>query len=247
MGKNLLYSTFQAARVLGVSPDTVLKWIRAGKIPASRTLGGHYRIRGDTIDELISRGASPHPTTKTATRRRPFRYCWEFHSKDGRPKDGCRDCLVYTTRAKLCYEMSAVPRELGHLKLFCESECKDCDYYKYIKARSASVLVISDDAQFVGNLRDSDSLSLKITNCESECSAVVERMRPDIAVIDCSFHKSKACYDNLTDDPRRADIRIILASDRQIPFDYDDKRIAGRVSKPLTIEEIEEYVTQTIR
>jgi len=245
MGRNLLYSTFQAARVIGVSPDTVLKWIKSGKIPASRTLGGHYRIRGDTIEELISRGASPHPTTKTAAPRRPFRYCWEFHSTNGTPKNGCRDCLVYKTRAKLCYEMSAIPRELGHLKLFCDSECRDCDYYKYIKERFATVLVITEDPQFVGDLRDSDSVSLKVTDCETECSAVVEGMRPDIAVIDCSFHKSRACYDSLTEDSGSADLGIILASDAQIPFDYDTKRIAGRVSKPLTIEQIEKYVTQT--
>jgi excisionase family DNA binding protein len=63
-GKDL-YSTFQAAKVLGVSPDTVLKWIKAGKLPASRTLGGHYRIRRDTIAELLSKKPSTYSATQT--------------------------------------------------------------------------------------------------------------------------------------------------------------------------------------
>jgi excisionase family DNA binding protein len=240
-GKDL-YSTFQAAKVLGVSPDTVLKWIKAGKIPASRTLGGHYRIGKDTMDELLSERESPYPTAKTTAPRKTFQYCWEFNSKGDKLEDGCRNCLVYNTRAKLCYEMSSVPKELGHLKLFCESECEDCDYYKYVKERSLNVLVITNDREFLGDLRVSGNVSFKITNCEYECSAIVEKMRPEIAVIDCSFRKSKDFFGYLTNDPRIPDIGIILASDTEIPFDYSKERIIGLVSTPLTIEKIEEYV-----
>jgi hypothetical protein len=67
-------------------------------------------------------------------------------------------------------------------------------------------------------------------------------MRPEIAVIDCSFRKSKDFYGYLTNDPRIPDIGIILASDTEIPFDYSKERIIGLVSTPLTIEKIEEYV-----
>ena len=241
-GKDL-YSTFQAAKVLGVSPDTVLKWIKSAKIPASRTLGGHYRIRRDTIGELLSERASPYPTVEPTAPRHTFRYCWEFNSKGDKLEDECRNCLVYRTRAKLCYEMSSVPKELGHLKLFCDSECKDCDYYKYVKERSVNVLVITNDREFLGDLRVSGNVSFKITNCEYECSAIVEKMRPEIAVIDCSFGKSKDFYGYLTNDLRVPYIRIILASDTEIPFDYSKKRAIGRISRPLTIETIEKYVT----
>ena len=37
-------TTSQAAKILSVSPDAVLKWARAGKIEAYRTPGGHFRI-----------------------------------------------------------------------------------------------------------------------------------------------------------------------------------------------------------
>jgi excisionase family DNA binding protein len=237
-----LYSTFQAARVLGVSPDTVLKWIKAGKIPASRTLGGHYRIGRSTMEELLSERESPYPTAKNAAPPKAYRYCWEFNAEDDTLRDECRKCIVYKSRAKLCYELSSIPKEVGHMKVFCDSECDDCGYYKYIKEQSHPVLVVTDDREFLGDLRDSDSVSLKITNCEYECSAIVERMRPEIAVIDCSFPKSKDFYGYLTHDPRIPDIGIILATDTEVPFDYDDERIVGIVLAPLTIEKVEEYV-----
>ncbi|UCH85847.1 MAG: helix-turn-helix domain-containing protein, partial [Candidatus Latescibacterota bacterium] len=124
------YSTFQAAAILGVTPDTVLKWIKAGKIPASRTLGGHYRIQRDTLTDLIKERQSQNLAVETTLPLKAFQYCWEYNSKDDTLEDQCRNCLVYKTRAKLCYEMSPVPKEFGHLKLYCESNCKDCDYYR---------------------------------------------------------------------------------------------------------------------
>ena len=33
-------STGQAAGICSVSPDTILKWIRSGKLPARKTAGG---------------------------------------------------------------------------------------------------------------------------------------------------------------------------------------------------------------
>lgn len=45
------YTTFQVAKMLGVSPPTVVNWINSGLVNAYRTPGGHRRI---TQDELIS-------------------------------------------------------------------------------------------------------------------------------------------------------------------------------------------------
>ncbi|NIO28949.1 MAG: excisionase family DNA-binding protein [Candidatus Latescibacteria bacterium] len=128
-----LYTTFQAARLFGVTPDTVLNWIKSGKIPAGRTLGGHYRIRKETLDELLSRIASQDSVEEPTPTRNTFPYCWEFHSQHGKSIEACRSCLVHKTRAKYCYEMNPVPKKLGYIKMFCVTECEDCDYYKYVK------------------------------------------------------------------------------------------------------------------
>jgi len=45
------YTTFQVARMLGVSPPTVVNWINSGLVNAYRTPGGHRRI---TRDELVN-------------------------------------------------------------------------------------------------------------------------------------------------------------------------------------------------
>lgn len=43
------FTTFQVARMLGVSPPTVVNWVNAGLLTAHRTPGGHRRIGEDDI------------------------------------------------------------------------------------------------------------------------------------------------------------------------------------------------------
>jgi excisionase family DNA binding protein len=47
----------QVARMLGVSPNTVTRWAREGRLPSLVTLGGHHRFERSTI-ERIAREAS---------------------------------------------------------------------------------------------------------------------------------------------------------------------------------------------
>lgn len=49
MGARLAYTTHEAAQLLGVSLPTIVNWIKAGRIDAHRTPGGHRRI---VVDEL---------------------------------------------------------------------------------------------------------------------------------------------------------------------------------------------------
>jgi excisionase family DNA binding protein len=48
MNKGYL-TTFEAAKLISVTPDSILKWIKSGKLAAFRTPGGHYRINIDNI------------------------------------------------------------------------------------------------------------------------------------------------------------------------------------------------------
>jgi len=45
-------SVGQAARALGVTPDTVRRWTSTGFLPCERTAGGHRRIADEDVDEL---------------------------------------------------------------------------------------------------------------------------------------------------------------------------------------------------
>ncbi len=44
--------TAEVAELLHVSPKTVTRWAKDGKLPHSRTLGGHRRFPGDQITKL---------------------------------------------------------------------------------------------------------------------------------------------------------------------------------------------------
>jgi excisionase family DNA binding protein len=44
--------TSDVAVLLHVSPKTVTRWAKDGKLPHSRTLGGHRRFPADAIEKL---------------------------------------------------------------------------------------------------------------------------------------------------------------------------------------------------
>jgi excisionase family DNA binding protein len=44
--------TAEVAEVLRVSPKTVTRWAKDGKLPHSRTLGGHRRFPADAIKRI---------------------------------------------------------------------------------------------------------------------------------------------------------------------------------------------------
>lgn len=40
------------AKLLGVSPNTVTRWAREGRLPCLVTLGGHHRFDRDHVEQL---------------------------------------------------------------------------------------------------------------------------------------------------------------------------------------------------
>lgn len=48
-------STGEVAHLLGVSRQTVLRWVRSGALPATETLGGHLRLRVEDVEALRHR------------------------------------------------------------------------------------------------------------------------------------------------------------------------------------------------
>src|SRR3990170_1913664 len=92
-------TTTQAARLLAVSPDTVLKLVRAGKVKSSRTLGGHFRIPMSELGALGS-GKATYTGVTAAAPPVMHQYCWEFLAAGGEIKVECRDCITFRSRAR---------------------------------------------------------------------------------------------------------------------------------------------------
>jgi excisionase family DNA binding protein len=55
------YTTFEAARLLSVSLPTVVNWIKARRLKAHRTPGGHRRIAREDLAAFIVRHGMPLP------------------------------------------------------------------------------------------------------------------------------------------------------------------------------------------
>lgn len=55
------YTTFDVARICQVSPGSVSRWIREGKLPAAVTAGGHHRVRTSHLVELLQKLRMPIP------------------------------------------------------------------------------------------------------------------------------------------------------------------------------------------
>ncbi len=61
----------QVGRLLHVSPKTVSRWAKEGKLPYVRTLGGHRRFPGAPIKELAELQRSSDRAS-TGTTEAPF-------------------------------------------------------------------------------------------------------------------------------------------------------------------------------
>ena len=122
-------TTFEAARILSVTPDAVLKWIKSGILEARRTPGGHHRIARESVESLLHSDQKD----RSISNQQRFQYCWEFNSHFQSCSDECDRCVVYKTLAKRCYKLLNLPDEYGHLKIYCKTSCEECNYYKFKK------------------------------------------------------------------------------------------------------------------
>jgi excisionase family DNA binding protein len=64
-----LLTRSEVARILGVSPTTVTRWAREGRLACRVTLGGHHRFERSLVEEIrdrMMRGESyePHESSR---------------------------------------------------------------------------------------------------------------------------------------------------------------------------------------
>jgi len=234
-------TTTQAADLLAVSPDTVLKWVKAGKLRAQRTLGGHFRIPLQELKKLagdVSVSIADIPTA-------PHQYCWEYLSDNGEVKAECRDCITYRSRSKRCYELRDLPDGLGCLRLGCQSSCEDCQYYQLVHGEGLKVLVLSEARRPLiseAEIEANEGLDIRCAGSEYECGRLIENFRPDYVVVDCSLGKRRTgeVCNHIYDDPRIPVPRIILASKTRNIRDYCDREVFGWIRKPFTSAQLRE-------
>lgn len=240
-------STGQASKSLSVTPDTMLKWIKQGRISALRTPGGHYRISQKDINALLDQTGQTILPTPLPPSEKSLLYCWEFFAGEGEVKQGCLDCLVYRAQALKCFEMNHLSKDVGFKGLSNSSSCQKCSYFRYQLGRPFNVLVITDnDSCKESLLRDSkgkgEKIDLQFANCEYEYSLLIDRLRPDFVVLDCAMLEEKCrelCY-HLDNDPRIQGSTIILATPaRRLSISFPGTL---RIRHPFTLEDLMKFV-----
>ncbi|MBU8933691.1 MAG: excisionase family DNA-binding protein [candidate division Zixibacteria bacterium] len=235
-------TTTQAAKLLSVSPDTVLKWVKAGKVKSYRTLGGHFRI---PISELRMPESGLHdqaPPVTLASDTQAHQYCWEFLAAGGKIKAECMDCITYRSRARRCYELKDLPGEFGCLNLLCDTDCNDCDYFKVVSGQGINVLILTGNRRLVKGINriEQSGLQIRFASGEYETAVAIQSYRPDYIVIDCAFGKKRTANlcSSLFSDIRIPVARIILSSKTRTTEDYCDHEVFGWIRKPFSVEEL---------
>lgn len=241
-GKDFL-TTSEAAKLLSVSPDTVLKWVRAGKVSSYRTLGGHFRI---PVSELDIPNASEKPAVgKPAPDAGPavHQYCWEYLAGGGEISTKCRDCITFRSRARRCYELKDLPGGFGCLNLMCDTNCSECDYYKLVHGQRPKILIVSQNKRLIKDDDDSHwsgRFDVRFVGNEYDAAVMIQEFRPDYVVVDCSFgqQKTTAICGHLFNDIRIPVVRIILSSKTREIEDYCDRDVFAWLQRPFTISQL---------
>ena len=241
-------TTSQAATLCSVTSDTVLKWIRTGHLPARKTAGGHHRIDRRDLEKVMS-PVGQAPSSDSRVVHRHFRYCWEHHG-NGEVSKGCRECAAYQMRAQRCYELAKLPEEVGHARLFCERTCEDCGYYHEVRGQVTNVLVVTDDSRLESSLwsqADGVWFNLRITDCEYNCSTLVNSFRPDFVVVDCSLgeEQTRDITNHLQQDPRIPFVHLIIAGPKGYFSEECEKEVFARIEHPFSIWDINECIQGT--
>jgi excisionase family DNA binding protein len=236
-----LLTTGKAARMCSVKPDTVLKWIKKGVLPATRTVGGHYRVEEEDLHLVLTQDeGSEERSEDNVLCSRPMR-CWEYMSNS--PGADCRECVVYKTHAAWCFRLVGVVKGNGHAKRFCAGLCQECPYYRRVHSLPTNVLVVSQDESLIRELakRESDAVAFRFARRGYDASATIAVFRPAFVVIDQVILEDlgMALLDALASDPRARGTRIIVAIRKgSMGFHINGRSVYATIQEPFQADEI---------
>jgi excisionase family DNA binding protein len=132
MMERYYFTTNDIAQMCNVTRQTVINWIKNGKLKANLTPGGHRRVlredllaffQKNQIDAAIIQDFEDKFRKKTP-------YCWEYFSMGFAGRSSaheCHGCPVKRAQAQRCFVIAPLRRETENL---CHISCEQCSYYK---------------------------------------------------------------------------------------------------------------------
>jgi excisionase family DNA binding protein len=241
-------TTGQAAKLLMVTRDTVLKWIKQGKLSAVQTAGGHFRIPFDAVNSAITVEGTRQEAHETPPLDAPS-YCWEYFASGGKTNSECRSCLVYKVRGAKCYEVGQFLKKTGFGATCCPKNCNDCPYYRDQMRQKIKVLIFTRDTALKAELIEQaefSRLELQITGWEYDCAFIMGSFKPEYVVVDCleeeEIDKYKTLCDHIMNDARVPDLQLLLAVPQERKNNHDFQEDITVIIRPFTAVEIETHL-----
>lgn len=241
-------TTGQAAKLLMVTRDAVLKWIKQGKLQAVQTAGGHYRIPIDSLqpaalEEKKIKPNGEHPPLDDSS------YCWEYFASDGKTKSECRSCLVYKVQGAKCYEVGRFLKKIGFGATCCPTSCQECSFYREIVRLKFRVLVVTENKALKKSLEEqaaSSRLDIQIARWDYDCGFIVGSFRPEYVIVDCHNQEDMEKYaclcDHLVNDPRIPGVQLLLAVPEERKHAPDLREDITVIGRPLSVDVIEDHI-----
>ncbi len=240
-----LLTTGKAAELCSVKPDTVLKWIKKGRLSATRTAGGHYRVDEHqllpflpkTNEKDVGEGRAEAAAGPCAVHS--FR-CWEYMSDTLR--DECRDCVAYQTHAAWCFELMKVVHGAGHTKRFCSGACQECPYYRRVHGEPTNVLIVTRDEALIQSIawHPDGCLACRFARNGYDASAIISVFRPAVVIVgERVAAEETGLVKALANDPRTPGVRVLLGvrENRTEPT-AAGSGIAGTIRAPFSCDEL---------
>ncbi len=237
-----MLTTGKAAKLCSVQPDTVLKWIKKGRLAASRTAGGHYRVSERDLLLFLDRNSAPEASLAESRTlcSRPMR-CWEYMNHG--PGGQCRDCVVYKVRATYCFSLVDVVKGMGHAKLFCSGPCEDCPYYRRVHGLPTNVLVITTDEDLIRALsqRRNEAIEFLFARRADDVPAITTVFRPAFVILDEAILENLGVewLDSLATGAGTMGARVVLGVRKgQVRRRFRHVSFFATVEEPFSADEI---------
>ncbi|MFC1678993.1 excisionase family DNA-binding protein [Elusimicrobiota bacterium] len=239
-----ILSTGQAAKLCSVTRDTVLKWIKLGKIEAIQTAGGHYRIEKDSLKPYMPASVPVATAQKPEAADKSVSYCWEYHSQGREVRGDCRECMVFKSQARRCYLMAGLGEKAGHSGVHCKDNCYECEYFHFIEGDKFNVLLVTENERLKERLGEeiSDHVVLRTACSGYETSAIVHEFKPDFILIDESLagdDPADICR-HLSRDQRVAGAQIVLALSEGSARSDLPGGVCASIAMPFSTRQMEE-------
>jgi excisionase family DNA binding protein len=185
-------STGEAATLCAVTPDTILKWIKSKKLPATKTPGGHYRIKKNVLQPFTINTNRGCASMVDAAMK--VKYCWEYQAKKGPMLAQCTNCLVFLSRTERCYVIKANTKNLKNVCACSRTSCYDCDYYALTHQPKINVLIVTNNNRFVKDFVHDfkSSCAIHFTSTQTEFMEAVRKNPPNLVILDTGYFTSKA-------------------------------------------------------